>query len=146
MRQLQITFDVSDDFNQPNDWGKFRLVCLYEQDGRQHQRVLSQDDVPAEIAPKMAVVIGALVAMDEPWRVCHAHADLISYGCHEVEQDDGSVAIEQDEAVALTVWTTDCKGGMARFDCHDYPQFILTQAEAREIFEYFTSAEGFNQK
>lgn len=125
-------------FLRPGEWGKFILTAIYPNaDGFVQTKRYTQDDIPADQAPAMSVVVAALVGMSEPWQAAQVWARL------DWVVTDTPTGVPQypwviTEAVSLTVEAVNAQGGRKTFTAHDYPAFVITSPAAVAFFKHFT--------
>lgn len=131
--------EIQIQFPQPGQWDKFTLTAVYwDADGYTRTDSYTQDNIPADQAPALAVVVAALVGLSEPWQASQVWARLghVTALAPDEPFDPAEVEIE---AVELTVEAINDQGGRRTFTTADYPQFTITSLAAVAFFKHFTT-------
>ncbi len=136
-REIQITFPS------PGEWGKFTLVAVYMQGGYRHQDVLTEADVPAEMAGAFAGVVRALVGLAAPWRAYHVNVRAVTVTADADPETVGEeqTMVEPYDVLELRVYAVNEAGGRRTFTARDYPEFTIEDADAVAFFNHFTKPE-----
>lgn len=127
MSEIQIQFPV------PGQWHDYAMTAVYQDtDGFCHTERYLPSDIPTGLQSALAGVVSALVSMAEPWQATQVWARLGTIPAGTEEE-----TVEQ-ECINLTVEAKNGSGGRKIFTPSEYPNFIITDADAIRFFKYFT--------
>ncbi len=129
-REIQIRFP------KPGEWGRFKMLAVYDKAGYRHQDELTEADVPEGMRGAFEGVVRALVGIGGDWQAEGVTARLVLGGgvC-----DDGGMEGEVAECVELRVEAVNGCGGRRVFTRRDYDELLVRDAGAVEFFKFFTA-------